>query len=78
MNDPLPHYIVTTTTHKTLRGPRGGLILMGKDFENPFGLTTPKGIRMMSSLLDLAVFQGIKVVHYMCTQSSCFWRSIER
>ncbi|MEY4433908.1 MAG: serine hydroxymethyltransferase, partial [Bacteroidota bacterium] len=60
LNDPLPHcHIVTTTTHKTLRGPRGGLILMGKDFENPFGLTTPKGeIRMMSNLLDLAVFPG--------------------
>lgn len=60
LNDPLPHcHIVTTTTHKTLRGPRGGLILLGKDFENPFGLKTPKGeIRMMSSLLDLAVFPG--------------------
>ncbi|WP_286968373.1 serine hydroxymethyltransferase, partial [Flavobacterium sp. UBA4854] len=51
MNDPIPHcHIVSTTTHKTLRGPRGGLILMGKDFPNPQGLTTPKGeIRMMSS-----------------------------
>lgn len=60
LNDPLPHcHIVTTTTHKTLRGPRGGLILLGKDFENPFGIKTPKGeIRMMSSLLDLAVFPG--------------------
>ncbi|MFB5945388.1 serine hydroxymethyltransferase [Albibacterium profundi] len=60
LNDPLPHcHIVTTTTHKTLRGPRGGLILLGKDFENPFGLKTPKGeTRMMSSLLDLAVFPG--------------------
>lgn len=60
LNDPIPHcHIVTTTTHKTLRGPRGGLILMGKDFENPFGITTPKGeIRMMSSLLDMAVFPG--------------------
>jgi glycine hydroxymethyltransferase len=43
LNDPIPHcHIVTTTTHKTLRGPRGGLIMMGKDFPNPFGLTTPK------------------------------------
>lgn len=60
LNDPLPYcHIVTTTTHKTLRGPRGGLILLGKDFENPFGLKTPKGkVRMMSSLLDLAVFPG--------------------
>src|ERR1700754_3725892 len=60
--DPLPHcHIVTTTTHKTLRGPRGGLILMGKDFENPWGIKTPKGeIRMMSNLLDMAVFPGIQ------------------
>lgn len=62
LNDPIPHcHIVTTTTHKTLRGPRGGLILMGKDFPNPFGITTPKGeIRSMSSLLDAAVFPGIQ------------------
>ncbi|CEN33223.1 serine hydroxymethyltransferase [Capnocytophaga canimorsus] len=60
LNDPIPHcHIVATTTHKTLRGPRGGLILMGKDFENPFGLKTLKGeVRMMSSLLDSAVFPG--------------------
>jgi glycine hydroxymethyltransferase len=60
LSDPLPHcHIVTTTTHKTLRGPRGGMIMMGKDFPNPFGLTTPKGeIRMMSSILDSAVFPG--------------------
>jgi glycine hydroxymethyltransferase len=62
LNDPLPHCdFVTTTTHKTLRGPRGGMILMGQDFDNPFGLTTPKGeIRSMSSLLDGAVFPGIQ------------------
>ncbi len=54
-------HIVTSTTHKTLRGPRGGIILMGKDFENPFGKKTPKGeIRMMSSLLDSAVFPGVQ------------------
>ena len=54
-------HIVTSTTHKTLRGPRGGLILMGKDFENPWGLTTPKGqIKMMSQLLNSAVFPGIQ------------------
>jgi glycine hydroxymethyltransferase len=60
LSDPLPYcHIVTTTTHKTLRGPRGGMIMMGKDFPNPFGLTTPKGeIRMMSSILDSAVFPG--------------------
>jgi glycine hydroxymethyltransferase len=54
-------HIVTSTTHKTLRGPRGGIILMGKDFENPWGLTTPKGqIKMMSQLLNSAVFPGIQ------------------
>jgi glycine hydroxymethyltransferase len=60
LTDPLPHcHIVTTTTHKTLRGPRGGMIMLGKDFENPWGLKTPKGeIRMMSNLLDMAVFPG--------------------
>ncbi|PTQ95828.1 glycine hydroxymethyltransferase [Mucilaginibacter yixingensis] len=60
LTDPLPHcHIVTTTTHKTLRGPRGGMIMMGKDFENPWGLKTPKGeVRMMSNLLDMAVFPG--------------------
>jgi glycine hydroxymethyltransferase len=60
LNDPLPHcHIVTTTTHKTLRGPRGGMILMGKDFENPFGERTPKGeLKMMSHVLDMAVFPG--------------------
>ncbi|ASZ09792.1 serine hydroxymethyltransferase [Chitinophaga pendula] len=62
LNSPFEHcHFVTTTTHKTLRGPRGGLILMHKDFENPFGLKTPKGeIRMMSSLIDTAVFPGIQ------------------
>src|SRR6185312_10973355 len=60
LNDPLQYcHIVTTTTHKTLRGPRGGMIMLGKDFQNPMGLTTPKGeIRMMSSILDSAVFPG--------------------
>ncbi len=62
LNDPLPHcHIVTTTTHKTLRGPRGGLIMMGQDFENPFGEKTPKvEIKMMSKVLDMAVFPGIQ------------------
>jgi glycine hydroxymethyltransferase len=60
LNDPLPHcHIVTTTTHKTLRGPRGGMIMMGKDFPNPWGLKTPKGeVKMMSAVLDGAVFPG--------------------
>ena len=60
LEDPLPHcHIITTTTHKTLRGPRGGMIMMGQDFENPFGLKTPKSaVRMMSSVLDSAVFPG--------------------
>jgi glycine hydroxymethyltransferase len=62
LNDPLPYcHIVTTTTHKTLRGPRGGMILIGKDFENPWGLKTPKGeTKKMSQLLDSAVFPGVQ------------------
>ena len=60
LNDPIPYcHVVTTTTHKTLRGPRGGLILMGEDFDNPFGLKFKSGkLKKMSSLLDLAVFPG--------------------
>jgi len=60
LNDPIPHcHVVTTTTHKTLRGPRGGLILMGEDFDNPFGIKLKNGsLKKMSSLLDLAVFPG--------------------
>ncbi|MGB2476212.1 MAG: serine hydroxymethyltransferase [Flavobacteriaceae bacterium] len=60
LNDPIPHcHVVTTTTHKTLRGPRGGLILMGEDFDNPFGITLKNGtVRKMSHLLDMAVFPG--------------------
>ncbi len=60
LEDPLPHcHMITTTTHKTLRGPRGGMLMMGSDFENPLGLKTPKGVvRMMSSLLNSAVFPG--------------------
>jgi glycine hydroxymethyltransferase len=79
--DPLPHcHIVTTTTHKTLRGPRGGMILMGKDFENPFGLKTPKGeIRMMSSLLDMAVFpgtQGGPLEHIIAAKAVAFGEAL--
>ncbi len=60
LNDPMPHcHIVTTTTHKTLRGPRGGLIMIGKDFPNPWGQTTPKDeVKMMSTIIDSAVFPG--------------------
>lgn len=62
LNHPFPHcHIVTTTTHKTLRGPRGGMILIGKDFENPWGIKTPKGeLKTMSQLIDSAVFPGIQ------------------
>ncbi len=62
LKNPLKHaHIVTSTTHKTLRGPRGGIILMGKDFVNPWGITTTKGeVRMMSSLLNSAVFPGVQ------------------
>lgn len=81
MNDPLPHcHIVTTTTHKTLRGPRGGMIMMGKDFENPWGLTTPKGeVRMMSSLLDLSVFpgnQGGPLMHTIAAKAVAFGEAL--
>lgn len=60
ISDPVPHcHVITTTTHKTLRGPRGGMILMGKDFENPFGITLKNGnLRKMSSLLDSGIFPG--------------------
>ncbi|MBE7177094.1 MAG: serine hydroxymethyltransferase [Mucilaginibacter polytrichastri] len=81
LTDPLPHcHIVTTTTHKTLRGPRGGLILLGKDFENPFGIKTPKGdIRMMSSLLDGAVFpgtQGGPLEHIIAAKAVAFGEAL--
>ncbi len=62
LNDPMPHcHIVTTTTHKTLRGPRGGMIMMGEDFPNPWGETNNKGeVKMMSNILDMAIFPGIQ------------------
>lgn len=82
LNDPLPHcHIITTTTHKTLRGPRGGLILMGKDFENPWGLTTPKGkIKMMSAVLDSAVFpgtQGGPLEHVIASKAVAFGEALD-
>lgn len=81
MNDPIPHcHIITTTTHKTLRGPRGGMILMGKDFENPWGLKTPKGIvRMMSHVLDMAVFpgnQGGPLMHTIAAKAVAFGEAL--
>ncbi|MCK7591218.1 serine hydroxymethyltransferase [Subsaxibacter sp. CAU 1640] len=81
LNDPMPHcHIVTTTTHKTLRGPRGGMIMMGKDFENPFGLKTPKGeLRMMSSLLDSGVFpgnQGGPLEHIIAAKAIAFGEAL--
>lgn len=81
LTDPLPHcHIVTTTTHKTLRGPRGGLIMMGKDFENPWGLKTPKGeVKMMSSLLDMAVFpgtQGGPLEHIIAAKAIAFGEAL--
>lgn len=81
LDNPLPHcHIVTTTTHKTLRGPRGGLIMMGKDFENPWGLTTPKGeIRMMSHVLDMAVFpgtQGGPLEHIIAAKAIAFGEAL--
>jgi len=82
LNDPIPHcHLVTTTTHKTLRGPRGGLILMGRDFENPFGLKTPKGEpRMMSSVIDGAVFpgtQGGPLEHVIASKAVAFGEALE-
>ncbi|MGF1559584.1 MAG: serine hydroxymethyltransferase [Flavobacteriaceae bacterium] len=81
MNDPIPHcHIVTTTTHKTLRGPRGGLILMGTDFDNPFGITLKDGsLRKMSALLDLAVFpgnQGGPLEHIIAAKAIAFGEAL--
>ncbi len=81
LNHPFPHcHIVTTTTHKTLRGPRGGLIMMGEDFPNPWGYTTPKGeIKMMSNLLDLAVFpgtQGGPLEHVIASKAVAFGEAL--
>ena len=81
LNDPMPHcHIVTTTTHKTLRGPRGGLILMGKDFDNPFGLTLKSGkLKKMSSLLNGAVFpgnQGGPLEHIIAAKAIAFGEAL--
>ncbi len=79
--DPLPHcHVVTTTTHKTLRGPRGGMILMGKDFENPFGIKLKNGsLRMMSSLLDSGIFpgnQGGPLMHIIGAKAIAFGEAL--
>ncbi|PSG88130.1 serine hydroxymethyltransferase [Aurantibacter aestuarii] len=81
LNDPIPHcHIVTTTTHKTLRGPRGGMILMGEDFDNPFGITLKNGsLRKMSSLLDSAVFpgnQGGPLEHIIAAKAIAFGEAL--
>lgn len=81
LSDPIPHcHVITTTTHKTLRGPRGGLIIMGKDFENPWGITTPKGvIKMMSQVLDFAVFpgqQGGPLEHVIAAKAVAFGEAL--
>jgi glycine hydroxymethyltransferase len=81
LNDPLPHcHIVTTTTHKTLRGPRGGMIMMGKDFENPFGETLKSGkLKKMSSLLQSAVFpgnQGGPLEHVIAAKAIAFGEAL--
>jgi len=81
LNNPMDHcHIVTTTTHKTLRGPRGGMIMMGKDFENPWGLTTPKGeIKMMSNVLDMAVFpgtQGGPLEHVIAAKAVAYFEAL--
>lgn len=74
-------HIVTSTTHKTLRGPRGGIILMGKDFENPWGLKTPKGaVKMMSQLLNSAVFPGIQggpLEHVIAAKAVAFGEALD-
>ena len=83
LNDPLPHcHVVTSTTHKTLRGPRGGLILMGKDFENPFGAVAPKSGRkkMMSELIDSTVIPGIQggpLMHVIAAKAVGFHENLQ-
>ncbi len=83
LNDPLPHcHVVTSTTHKTLRGPRGGLILMGKDFENPFGLVAPKSGRtkMMSELIDSTIIPGIQggpLMHVIAAKAVGFGENLQ-
>jgi glycine hydroxymethyltransferase len=81
LNDPIPHcHIITTTTHKTLRGPRGGLIMIGRDFDNPFGEKTPKGeLKALSAVLDAAVFpgtQGGPLEHVIAAKAVAFGEAL--
>jgi glycine hydroxymethyltransferase len=81
LNNPVPHcHIITSTTHKTLRGPRGGIIIMGKDFENPWGAKTPKGeTKMMSAMLDSAVFPGVQggpLEHVIASKAVAFGEAL--
>ncbi len=83
LNDPVPYcHVVTTTTHKTLRGPRGGMILIGKDFENPFGIKAPKSgrVKMMSELIDSMVMPGIQggpLMHVIAAKAVAFKEALE-
>ena len=82
LDNPLKYaHIVTSTTHKTLRGPRGGIILLGKDFENPWGKTNPKGqVRMMSQLIDSAVFPGVQggpLEHVIAAKAVAFGEALQ-
>ena len=82
LNDPMPHcHMVTSTTHKTLRGPRGGIIMMGQDMDNPWGLTTPKGqVRKLSQLLESAVFPGMQggpLEHVIAGKAVAFGEALE-
>ena len=82
LENPLKHaHVVTSTTHKTLRGPRGGIILLGKDFPNPWGKTTPKGeVKMMSALLDSAVFPGVQggpLEHVIAAKAVAFYEALQ-
>ncbi len=82
LDNPVKHaHIVTSTTHKTLRGPRGGIILIGKDFENPWGITTPKGVvRKMSSLINSSVFPGVQggpLEHVIAAKAVAFFEALQ-
>ncbi|HET9870728.1 MAG TPA: serine hydroxymethyltransferase, partial [bacterium] len=83
LNNPMPHcHVVTTTTHKTLRGPRGGMILMGKDFDNPFGVTAPKSgrVRKMGELLDSQIIPGIQggpLMHVVAAKAVAFREALD-
>jgi glycine hydroxymethyltransferase len=82
LENPVPHaHVVTSTTHKTLRGPRGGIIVMGRDFDNPWGITTPKGeVKKMSAVLNSAVFPGVQggpLEHVIAGKAVAFGEALE-